>query len=103
MPEYTFKFFKLDWRKVRHFSGHHLVLEESHFADNCTAYEVELVTEFVIGISRKIILLDVGFFTFCGKSCKSSKILRERREIGMETPDMGELISDVARESSYCE
>lgn len=80
-----------------------MVLKESHFANNSTADEVELVTEFVVGISRKIVLLDVSFFTFPGKGCKSSKILRERREVGMETPNMGELISDVARESSYCE
>ena len=74
MPEYALEFFQLDWCKVSHFSGHHLILEESHLANNSTAYEVELVTEFVIGVSREIILLNVGFFTFAGKSCKSSKI-----------------------------
>ena len=79
-----------------------MILEESHLANNSTAYEVELVTEFVIGVSREIIFLNVGFFTFCGKSRKSSKILGEGREIGMETPNVSELISDVARESGYC-
>lgn len=74
-----------------------MVLEESHFANHSTAYEIELVTEFIIGISCKIILLDVGFFAFSRKSCKSSKILGERREIGMKTPDVSELISEVAR------
>ena len=80
-----------------------MVLEESHFSNDGTAYEVELVTEFIIGISCEIILLDVGFFTFAGKSCKSSKILGERRKIGMKTPNMSELIGKVARESGYCE
>ena len=80
-----------------------MVLEESHLANNSTAYEIELVTEFIIGISCKIILLNVGFFAFSGKSCKSSKILGKGREIGMKTPDMSELISEVARESGYCE
>ena len=92
MPEYALEFFELDWCKVSHFSGYHLVLEESHFANNSTAYEIELITEFIIGISCKIILLDVGFFAFSGKSCKGSKIFGERRKIGMKTPDVSELI-----------
>lgn len=80
-----------------------MVFEESHFANNSTTYEIELVTEFIIGISCKIIFLDVGFFAFCGKSRKSSKIFGERRKIGMKTPDMSELISEVAGETGYCE
>ena len=80
-----------------------MVLKESHLANNSTAYEIEFVTEFVIGVSCKIVLLDVGFLAFFGESCKSSEILGEGREIGMKTPDMSELISEVARESGYCE
>lgn len=78
-----------------------MILEKSHLANNSTAYEIELVTEFVIGVSRKIVFLNVGFFTFSGKGRKGRKILGERREVGMESPNMGELISDVARESGY--